>query len=101
MPLRRWRTRAIREPKSEPRAVGGVAPTYAIRVPCPFALPMRPPVGRRSPPDPRAVSEGVAPMVNAFDTRTKLRNQNIHITHPAPQDPTTALANNSRTLSGR
>src|SRR3546814_20422502 len=62
-PLRRWRTRAIREPKSEPRAVGGVAPTYAIRVSFPLAMPIRPPVGRGYAPDNRAVSEAVAPLV--------------------------------------
>src|SRR3546814_16813046 len=59
-PLRRWRARAIRKSKAEPGAVGDVAPTYAIRVPCPFAMPMRPLVDRGYPPDTRAVSEVAA-----------------------------------------
>src|SRR3546814_3425631 len=80
-PLRRWRTRAIREPKSEPRAVGGVAPTYAIRVSCPFAMPMRPLVGRGYAPDTRAVSEAVAPMVNACEPRIKSRSKKIGRAH--------------------
>src|SRR3546814_19977440 len=55
--------------------VGDVAPTYAIRVSCPFAMPMRPPVGRGYAPDTRAVSKAVAPMANACDPRTKVRTK--------------------------
>src|SRR3546814_2229731 len=65
--LRRWRARAIRKSKAEPGAVGDVAPTYAIRVPCPFAMPMRPLVGRGHAPDTRAVSAAVAPMGSACE----------------------------------
>src|SRR3546814_19468262 len=88
-PLRRWRTRAIREPKSEPRAVGGVAPTYAIRVSCPFAMPMRPLVGRGYAPDTRPVSEAGAPMVHAFEPRLKSRTKNRRGRSPDQPAPRT------------
>src|SRR3546814_4327810 len=67
--------------------VGDVAPTYAIRVSCPFAMPMRPPVGRGYAPDTRAVSKAVAPMANACDPRTKVRTKSRRGRRPDLRDP--------------
>src|SRR3546814_12876246 len=81
--LRRWRARAIRKSKAEPGAVGDVAPTYAIRVPCPFALPTRPLLGRGYAPDTRAVSEAVAPMGSACDLQIQSQTRSLSARLPA------------------
>src|SRR3546814_18641396 len=81
--------------------VGDVAPTYAIRVSSPFAMPMRPPVGRGYAPDTRAVSEAVAPMVNACDPRTKVRTKSRRGRSPDLRDPSPPFALPMRPLVGQ
>src|SRR3546814_16864473 len=92
-----------RESKAGARAVGDVAPTYAIRVSCPFAMPMRPLVGRGYAPDTRAVSEAVAPMANACEPRTKVRTNNRRGSSTAllfPRLPTVRAAHPSAHAAG-
>src|SRR3546814_9045352 len=55
----------------------------ALRDPSPpFAMPMRPLVGRGYAPDTRAVSEAVAPMVNACDPRPKSEEHTSELQSP-------------------
>src|SRR3546814_7286796 len=62
----------------------------------PFAMPMRPLVGRGYAPDTRAVSEAVAPMVNACDPRTKVRTKSRRGRSPDLRDPSPPFAMHMR-----
>src|SRR3546814_1271505 len=55
-------------------------------------MPMRPLVGRGYAPDTRAVSEAVAPMVNACDPRTKVRTKSRRGRSPDLRDPSPPFA---------
>src|SRR3546814_6101589 len=70
--------------------------TSAIRVSSPFAMPMRPLVGRGYAPDTRAVSESVAPMVNTCDPRTKVRSKTRRGRSPDLRDLSPILAPDAR-----
>src|SRR3546814_17487810 len=64
-------------------------------------MPMRPLVGRGYAPDTRAVSEAVAPMVNACDPRTKVRTKSRRGRSPDLRDPSPPFAMPMRPLVGR